>query len=495
MTQPVVYEINTRCWLRELSAQAGRPITLADIPDSEFRHWQTLGLTSIWLMGVWTGGPRARARALEIPELAQAYSQALPGWTQADVGPSPYAVADYRVSATLGGESGLQAFRQKLQSFGLKLLLDFVPNHLGLDHPWTTEYPERFVQAPGPQPDALAVGTSAGRRYLAFGRDPNCPPWTDTLQLDYRRADTRAAMLDLLLGVCSLCDGVRCDMAMLVLQDVFANTWKQYPCDRPTDGAEFWAEAIAAARRRDPGVLFLAEVYWGLEPRLQSLGFDFTYDKGLYDRLVSREPGGVQQHLLGISTDCLRAGAHFLENHDEQRIAALLSDGEHRAAALTMLGLPGLRLIHEGQLSGWRRRLPVQLIRRSAEPTNGPVRAMYDQLLTALGSAWIGQGPARLLMPKPAWEGNPTAQHFVLVQWHGTDSRFDLVVVNLAPHRSQCYAPLQMGTTSAGAWSLRDLLGAERFVRTHEELRERGLYLDLPAHGAQLFRFEPVPPH
>ena len=106
MSQPLLYEINTRCWLRELSEANGRGITLGNIPDAEFREWQRLGFTHIWLMGLWKGGPRARAQALSSSGLAQAFSEALPGWSEADVGPSPYAIAAYEVSAGLGGNKG-----------------------------------------------------------------------------------------------------------------------------------------------------------------------------------------------------------------------------------------------------------------------------------------------------------------------------------------------------------------------------------------------------
>lgn len=490
MSQPLLYEINTRCWLRELSDRNGRSITLASVPESEFQLWKHFGFTHIWLMGVWTGGPRARAQALNSHGLARAYSEALPGWIEEDVGASPYSVAAYRVSATLGGEQALRDFRRKLQSFGLKLLLDFVPNHLGLDHPWVTDQPGLFVQSANPDPDTFLANTVLGRRHLACGKDPNWPAWTDTVQLDYRRAQTRALMTELLQQIADLCDGVRCDMAMLLLNDVFANTWKHYPISEPKPGKEFWEEAISVTRRRYPGFLFLAEVYWGLEPRLQSLGFDYTYDKALYDNLVSQSPGAVQRHLLGMPPSCLAASAHFLENHDEPRVASILPESHHQAAALIILGLPGMRFIHEGQLSGARRRLPVQLTHRAQEPEDPKTRSMYDRLLTALQRSLVGIGDHELLAPIEAWATNPTAQHFVLVQWTGSTSAFDVVVVNLAPHPSQCYAPVKLRHTSVASWNLTDLLGTDRFIRRTDELVNRGLYLDVPAHGAQILHFE-----
>lgn len=490
MSNPLLYEINTRCWLRALTDKQRGPVSLASVPDTEIEAWRRLGFTHIWLMGVWTTGPKARACALK-EGVRREYKEALPGWTEQDVGGSPYAIADYCVPPQLGGDLGLQQFRGRLHAAGLKLILDFVPNHLGLDHRWTAERPELFVQSRQHRPGTFALETSQGLRRLAHGKDPNFPGWTDTVQLDYRRPGTRQAMIELLLSVADRCDGVRCDMAMLLLNDVFAGTWRDFPPDQPAPESEFWADAVAKTKRQHLDFLFLAEVYWGLEPRLHALGFDYTYDKTLYDRLVARDAAGVQQHLLGLSPAALKSGAHFLENHDERRIASILSPPEHKAAALVVLGLPGLRFIHEGQLAGGRRRVPVQLVRRCPEPEQPEIKAFYEKLLAALQSSAVGSGGAQLLKPIAAWPGNPTAANFILVKWQERPTEFDLVIVNLAPYPSQCYAPLETVAISGKTWSVRDRLSEQQFTRPGQELAEKGLYLDLPAHGAQLLHFAP----
>ena len=489
MAYPVLYEINTRCWLRDLSEARGQPVTLADVPDSEFRQWQCLGFSFIWLMGVWTTGPRSRTQALQHEDLRRAYFAALPDWTEQDVGGSPYAIAAYEVDPQLGGQKGLAQFRRKLQAAGLKLVLDFVPNHLGLDHPWVKDRPALFVHLPNPGPDAFSQQTSSGTFNLAYGRDPYCSPWTDTVQLDYRRPDTRAAMLGLLQSVVELCDGVRCDMAMLVLKDVFARTWQCSICKEATGSSEFWADAILTVRQKHPGFQFLAEVYWGIEDQLQALGFDYTYDKELYDALVARDSVKAGRHLRGLTSNRLRASAHFLENHDEPRVASGLELSPHRAAALVILGLPGMRFLHEGQLSGFKRRLPVQLVRRCKEPPNPQVSQMYEQLLSSLQDSAVGQGTAELLVPGKAWEGNPTDQDFVLVQWTSLAGSFDLVVVNLSPHQAQCYAPVHLPAEPPDHWSVTDLLGPERYLRTTDDLRTRGMYLDVEGYATKIFHF------
>jgi hypothetical protein len=489
---PLLYEINTRCWLRSLAEKSGAAITLANVPEAEFAAWRKLGFTHIWLMGVWTTGPLARAEALTQSELRKAYDQALPGWTEADVPGSPYAIADYQVPDTLGGEAGLRVFRERLQRHGLKLVLDFVPNHLGLDHPWVKDRPELFVRSPTQVPGTFMQLTLAGPIWLAHGKDPYFPAWSDVVQVDYRRPAAREAMTQLLQSVSSRCDGVRCDMAMLLLNDVFARTWEWLPITGQPPLAEFWPGAISAVKKAEPGFVFLAEAYWGLEPRLQALGFDYTYDKTLYDRVVSREAGGVQRHLLGLGAQAVAASAHFLENHDEPRIAGILSPEEHRAAALLILGLPGLRFLYEGQPCGARAKIPVQLARGPREACQTEIKAMYEQWLTLLPSTAVGRGQVELLKPNPAWQGNPTAQNYVIMQWRSQGPAFDLVVVNLAPHRSQCWTRLTVPGLAEHDWFMKDLAGTEQYHRTGAELQSKGLYLDLSAHGAQLFHFQPI---
>ncbi len=532
---PLLFEINARCWLRELSGLAGRPITLATVPDSEFTRWRELGFTHIWLMGVWTTGPLSRAHALSNAHLREIFDRVLPGWTDADVPGSPYAIADYHVPAALGGDDALARFRERLHAAGLKLILDFVPNHLGLDHPWAAQRPDLFVNCAPDSPGALCIETASGPRWLAHGKDPHFHPWTDTLQLDYRNPETRAAMTGLLQSVAARCNGVRCDMAMLLLNDIFARTWARCPSAAAPPSSEFWSGAITAVRAAHPDFLFLAEVYWGLEPRLQSLGFDFTYDKHVYDCLVNRNHRELQRHLLEAAPGYNDHSARFLENHDERRIASLFSPAEHRAAALVVLGLPGMRFLHEGQLTGARIHIPVQLARRPVEPPDPEITALYHQLLATLKDSAVGHGPAAILRPDPAWPGNPSAQNFIIIHWPRSATSFDLAVINLATHPSQCRVKFPFalsspaspskpesesepvtiipqdppavpspsglgkpsgqsaGKRSSNIWHFRDLLSPQTFQHPATDLHRDGLFLDLPAHRAQLFRCELLP--
>jgi hypothetical protein len=465
---------------------------LGEIPDGEFVRWQDLGITHVWLMGVWSTGSRSRAVALNDPNLRATAAALLPDPSDADIAGSPFAIGDYRVSRALGGETGLQRFRQKLQAHGLGLLLDFVPNHLGLDHPWVAARPDLFVPGVPESPAAFGLDLPAGKRWLAHGKDPNFLAWADTAQLDYRRPETHTAMRELFQRIVPLCDGVRCDMAMLQLNAVFARAWENAPGAPAATDREFWADLITATKQAAPEFLFFAETYWDLEARLQALGFDYTYDKRLYDYLIARNPADVPRHLHGLTPRFLAASAHFLENHDEARVATLLSGPEHRAAALLTLGLPGLRLLHEGQLTGARLRVPVQLSRRPAEPMDLEIAELYSTLLKTLKSTAVGRGSGTLRTPRSAWPGNESWQNLAVVQWQLEAEAFDLVVVNLAPERSQGYVPLAIEGLPQHNWRMKDLLGAEEYLRYGDDLQNQGLYLDVAEHGAQLFHFQPV---
>src|SRR5689334_19585833 len=127
-SHPLLYEINTRVWLKQLSTREGQAVTLANVPESEFAQWQRLGFTHIWLMGVWSSGPRSRAKAMETPAQKEEYAKALQDCRDEDIVASPYSIADYVVPESLGGETGLRQFRKQLNERGLRLMLDFVPN-------------------------------------------------------------------------------------------------------------------------------------------------------------------------------------------------------------------------------------------------------------------------------------------------------------------------------------------------------------------------------
>jgi hypothetical protein len=487
---PSLYEINTRVWLTRLSREAGRRITLADVDDALLDELARRGFDWIWLMGVWRTGAASCAVSRSIPAWQAEFHAALPDLTESDICGSCYAIAAYEVDDSLGGPAALAGFRARLASRGLRLMLDFVPNHTALDHPWTATHPAYYVQGSerllAEQPANYTRITAGGHsRILAHGRDPNFPGWPDTLQLNYANPALQTAQREELLAVAGQCDGVRCDMAMLLLPDVFQRTWGETP-------APFWPDSIAAVQSAHPGFTFMAEAYWDLEWELQQRGFDYCYDKRLYDRLASSDAGSVRAH-LGAGLDYQDRLARFLENHDEPRAAATFPWSRHQAAAIATYLLPGLRFFHQGQFEGARTRVPVHLCRGPVETADPAITAFYDKLLAVLAqSHGLRDGAWSAISPQPAWAGNPTWQDFISYAWRATDGTNHVVVINFSDHRAQCRLGLPFGGLDSARWLLVDVMGSEVYERAGGELVQPGLYIDLEAWRFNVFRLEPM---
>jgi glycosidase len=481
---PSLYQINTRVWLTDLSRELGRPATLDDVPDAELERLAALGFDWIWLLSVWRTGAAGQRISRENTAWRREFEETLPDLREEDIAGSGFAVTDYSVSPGLGGAAALARLRARLRERGMKLMLDFVPNHTALDHRWVEEHPEYYVRgteldlARAPQNYTWAK-RSQGDLLLAHGRDPYFPGWPDTLQLDYANPDTQEAMIRELARIASQCDGVRCDMAMLVLPDVFERTWGRR-------ALPFWPRAIEETRKRVPGFRFMAEVYWDLEWTMQQLGFDYAYDKRLYDRLREGLARPVREHLRA-ELDYQTKLARFLENHDEPRAAATFAPGAHEAAAVVTYLLPGLRFFHQGQLEGRTKRISPHLIRAPREPTDERLSHFYASLLAVLRRRSVRDGSWRLLEIAPAWTGNPTSDDFVASAWEARDGEYLLSVVNYSAHQSQCYVRLDLPGLTGRSVRLNDLLGAASYERDGADLASRGLYLDLPAFGHHVF--------
>jgi len=492
MKHPLLYEINTRCWLRDLSDAAGARVDLSQIPEPEFERWQDLGFTHIWLMGVWTTSTAGREQALRSSKLRQRYNEVLPDWQPEDVGGSPYAIGEYNVPEDLGGNEGLATFRRQLHEIGMKLILDFVPNHVGIGHSWLQFWPELFVEGRPGSVGAFKWRSKGDDHWIAHGKDPYFPAWADTAQLDYRRPETHRASLDTLKLIATQCDGVRCDMAMLILREVFERTWEQLPCPVPPCEREFWPHAIQTVREQFPDFLFLAEAYWDLESELLDQGFDYTYDKWLADHLKNDNVTQTTSHLSNSKEDIIRRSVHFLENHDESRAADSFDWREHRTAAVLACCLPGMRLLHEGQLSGAKIQPPVQLARRPREERNDEIHAFYTWLLRLLRATAVGHGDHKILTPFPAWSTNKTHQAIMAIQWQNQAGEFDLVVINLADHDAQCFVNPEIADLGAASWRMTDLLSPATFTRSGNEIATKGLYLALTPRAHHIYHFTPA---
>ena len=479
---PLLYQINTRVLMRAIASALGRPAGFDDVPDEALAALRALGFDWVWFLGVWQTGAAGQAISRGNPDWQPGFRQALPDLSARDICGSPYAIAGYEAEAAFGGDAALARLRERANRAGLRLMLDFVPNHLAPDHPWADARPSLFVR--GTEADLAAHPGNwlqLPHGVVAHGRDPYSPSWPDTIQLDYANPETQAAMAETLLSVAGRCDGVRCDMAMLLLPDVFARTWAARLDGRAV--APFWPDAIAAVRRRHPEFRLMAEVYWGLEHRLVADGFDLSYDKALYDALRDGEAGRVRD-LLGAEPAAQAHLARFLENHDEPRAASAFDWPRHRAAALLAFAAPGLRFLHQGQLEGLRTHIPIHLDRGPDEPVDAAVLGFYRALLAVLADPVLRDGRYEALAPASAWEGNPSHERFVAALWHDASGPRYLLAVNYGPDRGQCRLPMLLGE---GTITLSDRFDDERYERDGHEIVTAGLYLDLPGWGLNLF--------
>jgi hypothetical protein len=479
-----LYQINTRILLTDLSRQLGRRATLDDIPDRDLDRLAHTGFDWLWFLGVWQTGAAARRVSLENGMWRHEFEELLSDLRDEDICGSCFAVSSYNAHRDFGGNPALERLRERVRDRGMRLLLDFVPNHTAPDHSWVQEHPEFYVHGTEellerePQ-NYTRLATPEAQVVLAYGRDPYFAGWPDTLQLNYAEPSLWEAMALELERIACFCDGVRCDMAMLILPEVFERTWGLTP-------APFWPKAIERVRTRDPRFLFMAEVYWDLEWTLQQQGFDYTYDKRLYDRLRDGQARPVRDHFRA-DMSYQQKSVRFLENHDEPRAAATFSDPTHEAAAILTYFCPGLRFFHQGQTEGWTKKIPVHLARRPPEPSRERVGAFYDRLIGCLQRPEVREGEWRLVDCKPAWDGNWTWDSFICFSWRGPGPHSLLVAVNYTPHQAQCFVSIPVPGMEGHRVRFTDLMSSAIYDRAGDDVLTRGLYLDLPPWGYHVF--------
>jgi hypothetical protein len=481
---PTVYEINTWAWLSGLSEETGTPVDLSSVPSAEWDAIGKWGFDAVWLMGVWERSPAGLAIVNRSNALLDDFCRALPDFRPQDNVGSPYCVRRYVVDQRLGRPGALALARKELAQRGMRLILDFVPNHLAPDHPWVIEHPEYFIL--GSADDARNNPSSfmkvEGTVY-ACGRDPYFPAWPDVLQLNAFQPGLRRAAIETVSSIASQCDGIRCDMAMLLLNQVFERTWGSRAGQRAA--TEYWVDVIPATRKAHQNFLFIAEGYWDLEWELHQQGFDFCYDKRLYDRLEHGNAESIRLHLsadLAYQQKLLR----FIESHNEPRTAATFSARKQRAVAVILATLPGARLFHEGQFEGRKIRPPVFLGRRPKEPADQQLKAFYLKLLETIDTPVFRDGHWSLC-ERTGWPDNPSFQNLLAWNWVKDDERW-LIVVNLSEYAVQARVQISWEDVRGGSWHLIDPLSAATYDTEGDEMLAPGLYVELGPWNCHSFQ-------
>jgi len=486
---PHLYEINTWAWLEQISAKLGCSVRLAEVPDGEWDSIARRGFDIVWLMGIWQRSPVSRRITLADKANFPVFDRVLPGWMPSDVVGSPYSVAQYVPDPRMGTWNDLDCVREKLHARGMALFLDFVGNHTALDHPWVSEHPDFYVQ--GTQEDYekdasrfFTAETQTGSHFIALGRDPYFLPWRDTAQLNHFQPAMRAAQIAELRAIAAHCDGVRCDMAMLHLSDIFSKIWSDLLKGARPPEKEFWEEAHEAV----PEFILLAEAYWGTEQRLLDLGFSFSYDKELYDAVRDANVDGVLSR-LGPATPSQGRFARFLENHDEPRCAEVFG-GRRMASVVTLMGtLPGMRFYHQGELEGLKNHLPITLRRALPESPDPQSISLFEKILRLTHQDVYHLGEWTLLAVKDA--GDPTGGNLVAYEWR-LEKTWKIIVVNLSDQTSQGRISLAGRVSPALDYVFFDELNEVRYARSGEELSGIGLFIRLERSQAHWFDVSPA---
>jgi hypothetical protein len=483
---PHLYEINTWPWLEKLSELQKHQVQLGDVPDGVWDEIASRGFNIVWLMGVWRRSPESRRLTLEDRGNTDRFQAALPGWAPADVISSPYSVTGYVPDACIGTWESLDLVRKKLHARGIALYLDFVGNHTALDHPWTREHPEYYVL--GTQDDAHTDATlfhpvqaAAGGKtnFIALGKDPYFPPWRDVAQLNYFNSDLRAAQIGELRTIAQHCDGVRCDMAMLQLTEIFGRTWNRFLRGAPAPSTEFWTEAHKAA----PDLTLMAEAYWGTEQKLFDTGFTYAYDKTLYDAVRQANAGYVRER-IGSLQDQQGRFVRFLENHDEERRAVAFPNDRLQADGTLMGTLPGIRFYYQGELEGRKIQAPIQLRRIADEPADPASAKFFTQLLQITNEDVFHSGQWRMLAVNG--EGDAPPDGLIAYEWR-TDKAWKIVVVNLSGNTCQGRIPLADSFDAQTQYTFWDQANDVKYPRSGEELNGLGLFVRRDAFEAHLF--------
>ncbi|MFW9904137.1 MAG: alpha-amylase family glycosyl hydrolase [Candidatus Thorarchaeota archaeon] len=491
----ILFEINTRVWLYNLRIELGEEITLLKIPEEYWLEFVENGFDWIWLMGVWKHSPLTMEDLKRHPGLKKEFTTALPDWKPADVIGSPYSIIEYELNPMLGEPDDLKILKKKLNKMGVKLMVDFVPNHFGNASPLVRSQPDLFISLLEKPNEILSlfskVETDLGSRWIAFGKDPFFPPWDDTFQINYFNPDTRKYMIDILFQIADQSDGIRCDMAMLCLNEIICRTWGWYFKEKSIKQpqTEFWKEAITRIKSVHPKFVFLAEVYWDLNWQLQQLGFNYTYDKRLYDRLIQSTPPYIRGHFLA-DLDYQRHSLRFIENHDERRSIELFGKEKSIAAAVISGTIPGLCLYHQGQFEGYKLKIPIQLRQKAFEQSNKEIQQFYDHLLRFTTHDVFKEGEWTLINTSEAWKGNNSWQNVLSWQWVDKKTgEMRLIVVNYASNQSQgrVFPILLKSLQKKKDLELKDFLTKEEYTRNVEMINSQGLYVDLQPYQSHLF--------
>lgn len=409
-----LYLINTRLWFHQLKQTYGQDLTIGTIPESEWNKFID-HFDYLWFMGIYQPSCASRDHALKY---CHQYRYALPDLNiETDVVASPFAIPDYSPNPEIAKDwTEWDKVVEHLHQKNKKIIIDFVPNHTSLDHPWSKKHPDYYIQGTEAQywsnPNFFyqTIDDQGQPKYLAHGKDPNFPSWSDTLQLNYANPQVQNEMENILFNLTKHCDGVRCDMAMLLNPDTFLCTWRWALTQKEIDylkNNSFWQNLVPKIKEYtykngNNNFELIAEAYWDKEELGQS--FDYIYNDDLYKHLKRVTNGesllSLKSHLnyLFNKRNGKCKDLVYIENHDEdpatQTIGKMLSKP---AALLTAIIPNSIFMVNQGQETGHQIKAPMQISRFPKENIDSDIARFYDDLLSLKKSTLFQYGSRKLV--------------------------------------------------------------------------------------------------
>jgi len=485
---PRLYEINTRVWIKRF----GENINIADIPRGYWLDLKNKGIDAVWLMGIWKTNPETVKKYCFEDWLVHSYKKALKDWKNEDVIGSPYSIDEYEIDPALGNEIDLLKLKRTLNEIGIKLILDFIPNHFSASTSLLKTHPEIFLSASREffeeDPYTFFKPFDNEEKYYAHGRDPFFPAWQDTIQINYYSDAAREFIINQLLKLTKFADGLRCDMAMLSMNNVFGNTWSGVISDlkieRPKE--EFWKLAIEIVKDYRNDFILIAEAYWDLEYELQQMGFDFTYDKRLLDRMLNSSTEEIKSHLRAEDSYQSKS-VRFIENHDEERAYSSMGKQKSKAAAIIISTIKGMTLFYDGQFEGKKIKLPLQLGREPFEKEVKCIKDFYNNLLDIVNHNVFHYGEWLLKETESVSPDDLSYKNLLAWCWKFSHHR-RLVVVNFSNSKARGRIRLDVREYPP-KFKIYDLLNKIEYERKKAEIENVGLFVELDAFQSHIFSF------
>jgi hypothetical protein len=361
-------------------------------------------------------------------------------------------------------------------------MLDFVPNHSAHDCPLAYSDIYMYIR----DPDSSHEVDRYNSRGIAYGSDVGHRPWKDVIQWNYFDSKTIETMTKNFVKVLTLADAVRCDVAYLVLNDVFENAWSyelnHYQYSKPEE--EFWSVAIKAAREVNKDAIILAESYYEeYSKQLLDLGFDYVYDKPLLDNLLLTT-NDVKEFLRSKTNESWDKACHFVENHDEQRIVFKTEGNYKKAMAAGTIGatVGGMIFMNHGQWEGKKNKLDVHLRRATYETDNLEVKNYYKKLNQVLLEPAFRSSNFYYI---DNITGDKKDDFISYIKEEG-DNHY-LVVVNYSDKQGCANVPIY-NVKGYRYCLLHEALSDQEYVKTITEVKN-GMQICLDAWESQIFQY------